>query len=295
MDKILSGKLKIKAGETCLVLNAPTGFDTKPHDTTPKAKTAYDVVLLFVKDKATVDKQAAKALKAVSDDTRFWVAYPKKSGAIKTDLSRDQGWDALQAAGYEVVSLVAIDDTWSALRFRPAEKISALQRQAKSAAKTAGKHMFRAMLEKPSDGIDGAFVTMPFDVEKVYGTRGQVKVKATFDGHPYRGILAPMGTGGHVIIVRKDVREAIGKKAGDYVDVTIEKDVEERALEIPTQLQALLKKDAAARKFFDTLSYTNRKEYAVWIASAKKEETLRKRLDETLAKLLAGKKNPTAK
>lgn len=291
MDKILSGKLKIKTTDEGLVLNAPSGFDQKPYDTTPKAKVSYDFVLLFTKDKAALDKLIPKALKALKEDGLFWVAYPKKSSVIKTDITRDNGWDALQAAGYEAVSLVAIDDTWSALRFRSRTKIPAPNRQPKSTE----KHAFRATLEKPSDGIDGAFITAPFDVEKEYGTRGQVKVKATFDGHPYRGILAPMGTGGHVIIVRKDIREAIGKTAGDKIDVTLEKDTEERILEIPDDLQALLKKNAPARKFFETLSYTNRKEYAVWIASAKKEETRLKRLDDTLTKLLAGKKNPTAK
>ena len=291
MDKILSGKLKIKTAADGLVLNAPSGFDQKPYDSTPKAKISYGFVLLFTKDKAALDKLLPKTLKALKEDGLFWIAYPKKSSVIKTDITRDNGWDALQAAGYEAVSLVAIDDTWSALRFRSLTKIPVLNRQSKS----TGKHSFRATLEKPSDGIDGAYITTPFDVEKEYGTRGQVKVKATFDGHPYRGILAPMGTGGHVIIVRKDIREAIGKKAGDKIDVTLEKDTEERILEIPDDLQALLKKNTAARKFFETLSYTNRKEYAVWITSAKKEETRLKRLDDTLTKLLAGKKNPAAK
>jgi hypothetical protein len=291
MNNILSAKLKVKTTDEGLVLNAPPGFDQKPYDALPKAKVAYGFVLLFTKDKAALDKLLPKALKASKEDGLFWVAYPKKSSAIKTDITRDKGWDALQAAGYEPVSLVAIDETWSAMRFRSRMKIPALNRQPKSAE----KHTFRATLEKPVNGVDGAFITAPFDVEKEYGTRGQVKVKATFDGHPYRGILAPMGTGGHVIIVRKDIREAIGKKAGDKIDVTLERDSEERLLEIPDDLQAVLKKNVAARKFFESLSYTHRKEYVTWIASAKKEETRLKRLDDTLTKLLAGKKNPAAK
>ncbi|HEY9008276.1 MAG TPA: DUF1905 domain-containing protein [Ohtaekwangia sp.] len=61
------------------------------------------------------------------------------------------------------------------------------------------KQVFKAVLENPDTSMDAAFVSIPFDVEKVYGTKGQVKVKATFDGHPYRGVLANMGTGCHVI------------------------------------------------------------------------------------------------
>ena len=151
------------------------------------------------------------------------------------------------------------------------------------------------MLEKPDDGIDGAYVTIPFDVEEMYGTKGHVKVKALFDGHPYRGVLANMGTGCHVIIVRKDIRKAIGKHVGDIIKVEIEPDTEERTIEIPDGLAKVLTKNKKAKSFFDSLSFTNRKEYADWIAGAKKEETREKRLKLLIEKLLDQKKNPTEK
>lgn len=142
--------------------------------------------------------------------------------------------------------------------------------------------------------MDTAYVAIPFDVEETYGTRGQVKVKAWFDGYEYRGVIANMGTGSHIIGLRKDVRAAISKSVGDKVVVEIEKDTEERIVEVPDDLKKLFSKSKKAEDFFNTLSYTNRKEYAVWIASAKKEETREKRLAETIKKLLAGKKNPSA-
>lgn len=153
---------------------------------------------------------------------------------------------------------------------------------------------FIAELENSKDGMDTAFVRIPFDVEKIYGTKGQVKVKVTFDGHPYRGVMANMGQGCHVIGVRKDIRKAIGKMIGDKVDVTVAKDTEERIVEMPADFQAALEKSKKAKDFYDTLSFTNRKEYAVWISSAKKSETREKRLAESITKLLAGKKNPSA-
>ncbi len=159
----------------------------------------------------------------------------------------------------------------------------------------SGKHSFEALLEKPDKKMDVAYVAIPFDVEEVYGTKGQVKVKATFDGYPYRGVIANMGTGCHIIGLRKDVRSAIGKQVGDIIKVTIEKDEEERVVEMPEELVRLLSKNKTAKTFYDTLSFTNRKEYAVWISSAKKEETKEKRLADTLAKLLKGKKNPSEK
>lgn len=159
----------------------------------------------------------------------------------------------------------------------------------------SGRKSFTALIEKPDDGMDTAYVSIPFDVEKVYGTRGQVKVKAWFDDHPYRGVLANMGTGCHIIGLRKDIRLAIGKQAGDKVKVVLERDTEERVVDVPQDLKDALKRSPKAEKFFNTLSYTNRKEYAVWISSAKKEETREKRLASTLEKLLAGKKNPSEK
>jgi hypothetical protein len=154
---------------------------------------------------------------------------------------------------------------------------------------------FKGLLENPEKKMDIAYIAIPFDVEKVYGTKGQVKVKVTFDGHPYRGVIANMRTGCHIIGVRKDVRKAIGKEVGDVVNVTIEKDEEERIVDIPNDLKNLLTKNRKACEFYDSLSFTNRKEYAVWISSAKKEETREKRLKDTLSKLLAGKKNPSEK
>jgi hypothetical protein len=157
------------------------------------------------------------------------------------------------------------------------------------------RHEFTALLENSDPGMDAAYVSIPFDVEKAFGGKGHIKVKATFDGHPYRGILANMGTGCHIILVRKDIRKAIGKTTGDLVSVSIEADTEERIVDIPQPLQKALARNKKALAFFNTLSFTNKKEFAVWVASAKREETKQKRIDETIKKLLEHKKNPFQK
>ena len=81
-------------------------------------------------------------------------------------------------------------------------------------------YSFDAVIQKVPD-IDGAYVEVPFDVREVFG-RGRVKVHATFDGAPYDGSLVRMGTPGHIIGLRKDIRTAIGKQPGDTVHVTIQ-------------------------------------------------------------------------
>ena len=67
-----------------------------------------------------------------------------------------------------------------------------------------------AVLQKVPD-IDGAYVEIPFDVQAAFG-KGRVKVLATFDGVPYNGSLVRMGTLGHIIGVRKDIRAKLGNQ-----------------------------------------------------------------------------------
>jgi hypothetical protein len=291
MNKALADKLKIKEVHSLLVLNSPEGFLTKSFrgDHKPGSGNQYDFVLLFIKSKEALDTFAAKVINTVKPTSLLWIAYPKKTSGIKTDMNRDYGWDAITGAGFEAVAQVAIDDTWSALRFRKRSKTS------KREAGEKERKSFTAILEKPDDGMDTAFISIPFNVEEVYGTKGQVKVKASFDGYPYRGILANMGMGCHVIIVRKDIRQAIGKGIGDRVSVELEQDQEERTVEIPHDLKKALSESPKVLEFFNTLSFTNRKEYSVWITSAKKTETRDKRLALTISKLLKGKRNPSEK
>jgi hypothetical protein len=82
------------------------------------------------------------------------------------------------------------------------------------------RYEFDAILLKVPD-VDGAYVEFPYDVWAEFG-KGRVKVRATFDGVPYEGSLVRMGTPGHIIGVRKDIRSIIGKQPGDTVRVTIE-------------------------------------------------------------------------
>lgn len=78
---------------------------------------------------------------------------------------------------------------------------------------------FDAVLIKKED-MDAAYIEVPFDVKEIFG-KSRVLVHATFDGEPYDGQVVKMGTPGHIIGVRKDIRAKIGKQAGDMVHVTL--------------------------------------------------------------------------
>nr|WP_207720345.1 DUF1905 domain-containing protein [Eubacterium callanderi] len=79
---------------------------------------------------------------------------------------------------------------------------------------------FEAEIKKVPD-INGAYIEIPFDVKETFG-RGRVKVHATFDGETYDGSLVRMKTPCHILGIRKDIREKIGKQPGDTVHVTLE-------------------------------------------------------------------------
>lgn len=79
---------------------------------------------------------------------------------------------------------------------------------------------FEAEIKKVPD-INGAYIEIPFDVKETFG-RGKVKVHAAFDGETYDGSLVRMKTPCHILGVRKDIREKIGKQPGDIVHVTLE-------------------------------------------------------------------------
>jgi hypothetical protein len=146
---------------------------------------------------------------------------------------------------------------------------------------------FTAVIQNAGDG--GAFVEVPFDVEKEYGSK-KPKVRATIEGIPYRGTLVRMGTECHLLLILKSIREQAGKTFGDDVHVILEPDTKPRVVEIPKDLMKELKSDQQAKAFFDKLSYTHQKEYVTWINEAKREETRRTRILKTIEMLKQGKR-----
>lgn len=138
---------------------------------------------------------------------------------------------------------------------------------------------------KKQEKIDGAYIEFPYDVEKEFGTKGQVKVKASFDGVEYRGSLANMGLGCHILGVLQKIRKEINKQPGDMVHVILQKDEEPRVVEIPEDFKEKLEENSSAKDFFESLSYSGKKKYVDWITSAKKAETRDKRLKEAVEML----------
>jgi hypothetical protein len=108
-------------------VNAPDGFraalDPLPDDvevTDEPGGGRFDLVQLFARDAAELAELLPGAIQAVKDGALLWVAYPKGGKRAGTDLNRDILWSLVEQHGWAGVRLVAIDDTWSSMRFRPA-------------------------------------------------------------------------------------------------------------------------------------------------------------------------------
>jgi hypothetical protein len=115
----VAAKLQIRADQSVCVLGLPDGVDLDlPPDTPGAEAAAADVVIAFAARLADLDGAARPAVEAARRDALAWIAYPK-ARALGTDLTRDVLAAAALARGVQPVRQIAIDDTWSALRFRP--------------------------------------------------------------------------------------------------------------------------------------------------------------------------------
>ena len=131
------GKLNLKDQTEILVLNSPDSFE--PELTAlagvkimRSAREARHVTfaLAFVKTQKEVDTISKAIAKKTQGDAIIWFAYPKgTSKKYQCDFNRDSGWDAMGQAGFEPVRQVAIDEDWSALRFRRVEFIKSMTRR----------------------------------------------------------------------------------------------------------------------------------------------------------------------
>jgi len=213
-------KLFMKSGQRWLLLNAPENYLNLLDPLPDGVHVSYavegntDGIQLFVHNSAELAIHLKHILPVLTPDTVLWIIYPKKSSGITTDLEMMNSWEEPAKYGLHTVAAAAVNETWTALRFRP---------------------------------------------------EAQSKVSATRNS------------------------EIPNNEHAAYVDVV------NKTVKLPEDAEALLLKNALALDNFQKLSYSNKKEYVLWILTAKQEKTRTDRLTKMLEKLLAGKKNPSEK
>ncbi len=140
-------KLNLGSRTNLTVLGAPATFDAVLATldgvavrTSLRGEAPIEFALAFVTTQAQVNDLAARLSARMPGDALLWFAYPKQSSKrYRCEFNRDTGWAAVGAAGFEPVRQVAIDEDWSALRFRRVEYIKKLTRSETRVLSPAGR------------------------------------------------------------------------------------------------------------------------------------------------------------
>lgn len=211
-------KLQLKDEKNLLIQGLPSSIEKQfvklsySKNVTPLLKTKrIDFALVFAINVTQLNGILKDVLPALHEEGKMWVAYPKTTSKISSDLNRDCSWDELSNKGFEGVRQVALDHVWSAIRFKKSEDIP-------------------------------------------------VKAQPELMAVEIKGV-----------------------------------DFDKRLVVPPAELEKAFIRHKKAREFFQALSFTNQKEFVTWIEGAKREDTRMRRLEATVEKLLAGKKNPSEK
>lgn len=141
---------------------------------------------------------------------------------------------------------------------------------------------------RAAGGTSACFVPFPWDLKETYGKGNLVPVSVRWDDRvSYQGSLAMMGEARAMLLCRKDILAQLGKGPGDAVDVTVTLDHAPRAVEVPAALASALDAHPEARAAWETLSPSCRREYAQWIAEAKRPETRDARVAKAIPRISA--------
>ena len=133
-------------------------------------------------------------------------------------------------------------------------------------------------------------IKIPPEIIEKLGAGKKPLVKVTINGFTYRSAVAVMD-GAFMVGVNADNRAAAGVKGGDRIEVSIALDTEERHIELPAEFQKILDKKPIAKKAFEALSNSRKKQMVIPIAAAKTEETRNRNIEKALNILLTTKTN----
>ncbi len=146
---------------------------------------------------------------------------------------------------------------------------------------------FRATLERIDSPLKWVMVRVPFNAGKVWGNRGQVKVKGEINGFAFRTSLFPDGKGGHRLLVNKLMQRGAKVAPGMAARFRLEPDRNERVITVPAELRRTMSRERALLRWFEGLSYSARSEICKAVAEAKNPAVRRRRAERTAEHLMA--------
>jgi hypothetical protein len=129
---------------------------------------------------------------------------------------------------------------------------------------------------------------VPPEVVEALGKGKRPPVTVTINGYTYRNTVAVYGDV-YMLGVAAEHREAAGVKAGDELEVDLELDSAPREVEVPADFAAALEATPEAKRFFETLSYSNKRRFTLSIEDAKTPETRQRRIERSVSQLADGR------
>jgi uncharacterized protein YdeI (YjbR/CyaY-like superfamily) len=161
---------------------------------------------------------------------------------------------------------------------------------AKSAKKTAVKLVaksFKATLERVPSALNWVIIRIPFDVKKIWGKRGQLRVKGEINRFAFRTTLFPDGKGGHTMIVNKGMQRG-AEAAGMPAQFRMEPDTEKRAAIVPAELKRIFDESRTLRRWFEQeLNPSSRRDVCYWITQVKSADARVRRAEQFAERMFA--------
>ncbi|HET9217852.1 MAG TPA: YdeI/OmpD-associated family protein [Terriglobia bacterium] len=145
---------------------------------------------------------------------------------------------------------------------------------------------FSATLIRSGNKLHWVVIRIPFDVVKIWGVRGQLRVKGNINGFPIRASLFPSGDGRHFMIVNKRMQSNGKVRPGMEAQFKIEPDTEQHIVPAVPELDRVLRQSKPLQRFYQSLSLSTRNEIARHISGAKQEETRRRRSEQLAVRLM---------
>ena len=121
-ESTLAKKMKLKPGSRAAVIKAPENYlNELEHDSeiSQKLSGTFDWIQVFARNRKELDSLVPKAASALKPDSILWLSFPKGTSKIQTDLTRDKGWDVLKELDLKFITLISVNENWSAFALRP--------------------------------------------------------------------------------------------------------------------------------------------------------------------------------
>lgn len=147
--------------------------------------------------------------------------------------------------------------------------------------------IFEAPIERDDSPLKWVIVRIPFDAAKLWGKRGQIKVRGEINGFAFRTTLFPTGDGRHVLVVNKGMRAGGRTDLGATARFRMEPDTEKNILSMPVELDNLLSEDKALTRWYGKLSNSMRNEIVKWVSGVKSTEARLRRAQQITERLVA--------